>query len=223
MSNQRRPTESAAEPTPRRATQGSRTRCAIELEANLNEVSHNRLSRNGNGIGIAGNRNVIRGNRVDRSRGREGGFAIPLEHGDHNLIAHNSIRGTGAAGISVGFEPGADNLVVRNQIRGAGEAGVLVDSRGRRTVLVGNVIRGAGDDGVLVKSKARRTVLRGNHSFGANDDGIDVDSPTTKLTRNTAERNADFGIEAVPGIIDLGDNTASGNGNPLQCLNVVCR
>jgi len=45
----------------------------------------------------------------------------------------------------------------------------------------------------------------------------------TRLRGNAATDNGDLGIEAVPGTIDLGGNTASGNGNPLQCLNVVCR
>jgi len=43
------------------------------------------------------------------------------------------------------------------------------------------------------------------------------------LTRNTANDNGDFGIEAVLGVTDGGGNKASGNGNPLQCLNVFCR
>jgi hypothetical protein len=43
------------------------------------------------------------------------------------------------------------------------------------------------------------------------------------LTSNTANDNVDFGIEAVPGVIDGGGNRAFGNGNPLQCLNVVCK
>jgi hypothetical protein len=34
--------------------------------------------------------------------------------------------------------------------------------------------------------------------------------------------NGDLGIEAAPGA-DGGGNKASGNGNPLQCVNVVCR
>jgi hypothetical protein len=42
------------------------------------------------------------------------------------------------------------------------------------------------------------------------------------LTKNTANDNGDLGIEAVSGVIYGGENTASGNGNPLQCLNVVC-
>jgi hypothetical protein len=33
----------------------------------------------------------------------------------------------------------------------------------------------------------------------------------------------DLGIEAVAGVLDGGGNRALGNGNPLQCLKVVCR
>ena len=33
---------------------------------------------------------------------------------------------------------------------------------------------------------------------------------------------ADSGIEAVPGVTDGGGNRASGNGQPAQCLGVVC-
>jgi hypothetical protein len=39
---------------------------------------------------------------------------------------------------------------------------------------------------------------------------------------NHADDNGDFGIDAVSGVVDLGGNTASGNGNPLQCRNVFC-
>jgi hypothetical protein len=39
---------------------------------------------------------------------------------------------------------------------------------------------------------------------------------------NIANQNQDLGIEAVPGVIDGGGNRAAGNGNPLQCTNVLC-
>ena len=47
--------------------------------------------------------------------------------------------------------------------------------------------------------------------------GIDVDSASTTLARNTANRDGDLGIEAVLGVRDGGGNRARGNGNPLQC------
>lgn len=41
---------------------------------------------------------------------------------------------------------------------------------------------------------------------------------------DTAVRaNGDFGIDAVAGVTDGGGNFAVGNGNPLQCNNVLCR
>ena len=201
--------------------------------ADRNVVIRNRASRNTSGIGIEGSRNIIRRNRISHSRGHGGGFGIPLSHGDHNLIARNSIRDTEGDAIGVGFEPGAGNVVRRNRIRGAGElpgrgaaqppqAGVLVFSRGKRTLVVGNVIRGGAEDGIRVRAKAQHTRLKGNHAFGAKDDGIDVNNPKTKLTRNEARRNGDLGIEAVPGVIDGGGNEASGNGDLRQCINIVC-
>jgi hypothetical protein len=49
-----------------------------------------------------------------------------------------------------------------------------------------------------------------------------VDAAGTRLRGNAADDNGDLGIEAVPDVTDLGANTASGNGNPLQCTNVFC-
>jgi hypothetical protein len=53
--------------------------------------------------------------------------------------------------------------------------------------------------------------------FGAHDNAVEGN-----ITANTANDNLDYGIEAVAGVTDGGGNTASGNGNPAQCLNVAC-
>jgi hypothetical protein len=66
----------------------------------------------------------------------------------------------------------------------------------------------------------RRSRWIANESY---DDGIRVDSPSVTLTRNTANNNGDFGIEAVSDVIVGGGNRAFGNGNPLQCLNIFCK
>ena len=64
--------------------------------------------------------------------------------------------------------------------------------------------------------------MRNRAHRNANDDGIEVGDAVATLTRNTANNNADYGIEAVLGVTDGGGNRASGNGNAAQCLNVVC-
>jgi hypothetical protein len=65
-------------------------------------------------------------------------------------------------------------------------------------------------------------LLRGNVVDGMADDGIDVQAAGTRLESNKATNNGDWGIDAVPGVIDLGGNIATGNGQGAQCRNVAC-
>jgi parallel beta-helix repeat protein len=94
----------------------------------------------------------------------------------------------------------------------------------RKNVAENNVI-----DGIFVRAGSRNTLIVGNRAqFNSctdcisRGDGIDVNSPATTITRNTANKNGDLGIEAVPGVTDGGGNTASNNGDPRQCMNVHC-
>ena len=62
--------------------------------------------------------------------------------------------------------------------------------------------------------------LQGN-TFRRNGDGVLLRSELSTLEGNTAIRNERWGIYA-PLSIDLGGNTARGNGNEPQCVGVVC-
>jgi large repetitive protein len=159
---------------------------------------------------------------------------ILAEDSDRSFIRHNDVVGE----ISIG---GDRNHVEKNNVLGrvvnsAGFAYVpeAIGIRGGD----GNVVRGNstswGKDGIRVESAATNTLVEANlatqlppfspcTTFFACDDGIDVEAPGTIVRANLATNNGDFGIEAVVGVIDRGGNRASGNGNPLQCLNVVCR
>ena len=55
------------------------------------------------------------------------------------------------------------------------------------------------------------------------DDGIHIVAPSgaVELADNTARRNIDYGIEANVAT-DLGRNAARRNGNPAQCVGVIC-
>lgn len=139
------------------------------------------------------NRNVV-------ERGSFGG--IVLADSDRNRIRRNRTC-TFDTELIVG--PGADANVIAHNTFGDGTT------------------RCSFRDGIRVEEGARGTRLIGNTASGhALDDGIDVDDPSTVLIRNTADGNGDLGIEAVPGVLGVG-NRASGNGNPLQCVGVVCR
>jgi parallel beta-helix repeat protein len=162
------------------------------------QIRHNRLVRNGAGITLGpGSHNVITRNHV--SRGRDG---IRIEKGHGNLVAHNLVAHARRAGIRLGikhpFLGGAHNVVRRNRVR---------DSR---------------VDGFVVVKKDRHSLLKRNVAKGSGDDGFDIESSSTTLTRNRAAHNGGFGIQAVPGVNDGGGNRAHGNGNPLQCVNIVC-
>jgi parallel beta-helix repeat protein len=168
----------------------------ILMEANRNQVRGNRCSRNAECILIRGNRNVVAGNRSFRDGGGMG-----IEKGRRNMVARNVVMHARWEGIRLGInEP---------PIGGAAN------------VARGNLVRG-GRNGFLVAENDRHSVLRRNTAIAAADDGFDVKSRSAKLNANRALRNADLGIEAVPGVLDAGGNTARHNGDPRQCTHIRC-
>jgi parallel beta-helix repeat protein len=164
-------------------------------------IRHNRLVRNHDGIALGpGSHNVITRNHV--SGGIDG---IGIEKGHGNLIAHNVVAHTSRAGIHLGIHlgegtfGGAHNLVRRNLVRDSRKHGFLVGKKDDHSRLKRNVAKRSGDD------------------------GFHVESHSAKLTKNRAVRNNDLGIEAVRGVNDGGGNVARHNGDPRQCINIVCR
>jgi parallel beta-helix repeat protein len=90
-----------------------------------------------------------------------------------------------------------------------------------RNTIARNFASGNGADGFIVVSRDSR--VDSNVATANGDDGINIDDGLrTTVVNNAANDNVDLGIEAAANVIDGGGNTASGNGNPLQCLNVVC-
>jgi len=182
----------------------------INIEGDGNEVSNNTLHRNDDNVLVFGNRNRVAGNEISDAVGcgAEGcGYGISVEGGERNLVANNRVASALNDTIRVAsfdpHNPTVGTVVRDNHARAAGVDGISVGTDGEKTDLT-------------------NTLILRNTAIGAGDDGFDVESAATKLTRNTANRNHDLGIEAVHGVIDGGGNKASGNGNPAQCTNVVC-
>jgi hypothetical protein len=94
-----------------------------------------------------------------------------------------------------------------------------VDVAGRENYVAYNTVTGG--LGLRVLAGAPGNYLRGNVAT-ANEVGITVSEPTNVLQSNVANDNVGLGIDAVPGVIDDGGNTAAGNGDPRQCVGVVC-
>lgn len=183
-----------------------------------NRVVNNRLS--GNGIvllkasGFEIEKNVIvhtsvpalllldaDATRIERNVLTHNGAGIDLQMGSsNNRVARNSVLDNARDGISLRPFPSAND----------------------GNELLHNVVSRNGGNGILIRSDNAGNLVRENLTNRNGGDGIHVYGPANTLTRNSASRNGDLGIEAVPGVIDGGGNHAEDNGNPIQCVSVVC-
>jgi Periplasmic copper-binding protein (NosD) len=191
-----------------------------------NVIRKNELVDNRFGIFVGTDRFVFTGDTLIEKNviSTTVGAAITTDRTqDETYVIRNRISiPPGAAGITAGF---GSVHIERNRISG-GDWGMFL-ARGGGPV-VENRVSDAGVDGIYADLWGGSEFL-GDVAMNNGDDGIEIDSGgaipgnSVVLIRNTANDNGDFGIEAVPGVTDGGGNKASGNGNPLQCLNVFCR
>jgi parallel beta-helix repeat protein len=186
-----------------------------------NVIRNNELVDNSFGIFVGGDRFVFtRDTLIEKNLIRTTvGAAITTDRTqDEAYVIRNEISvPPGAAGIDAGF---GSMHIERNSISG-GDWGMAL-GRGGGPVIK-NHVSNARFDGIYVDLWTGGSEFVGNVATNNGDDGIEISGTSVVLTRNTANDNGDFGIEAFPGVTDGGGNKASGNGNPLQCLNVFCR
>jgi parallel beta-helix repeat protein len=193
----------------------------VLVESHDNRIAHNTMSRNGDlGLFMAdSDHNHVSHNKARRNP--EGGM---IAEGDRNVFSRNRVfRGGGGILITIVSRGGkaVGNVIRRNEVRDARAGGISVDRGPKRTTLRRNRVVGSGRGGIMVGGPA--TKLIANSAVRNDGDGIDVRSRSTELTRNRALRNGDLGIRAVRGVIDGGGNVARHNGDPRQCINIVCR
>jgi parallel beta-helix repeat protein len=193
-------------------------------------VEQNSVSDNFGGIAVFGSdQNTVTSNRVFRNRD-----SIIIDGDDNSVLANHVSDALGCddgegCGFGISVEGGADNLIADNTIIRTLHSGIRLDAYGapvNGNVLRHNNIHAAGTDGIAINTDqvgpVVNTLLESNLATGAADDGIDIDSASTTVTRNAANHNGDLGIEAVAGVTDGGNNHASGNGNPAECVNITC-
>jgi hypothetical protein len=181
------------------------------------------------------------GSSVSGTTIRGGGIGVLVEEGSANSVSGNdfeapqqgvilsgaastsitSNRSTGsAAGIAIGTTS-TDTTVEGNAFT-VGVSGIYVDPFGNTgTVIRGNTASDFDSSGIFIDAGTSVTTIEGNRVEG-NNTGITVRTATTTITANVAFDNAALGIEAVSGVTDGGGNLAAGNGDPRQCVGVVC-
>ena len=186
---------------------------------NGSTVERNAVSGNEAGISIFDSSN---GNVVRRNTAAANATGIALTFGGTgNRIEQNSVSASDGAGIRFA-ETGSSNQAVRNLVTLNGEEGIrVIDSAALR--VEGNSVHDNAGDGIFVAEQdAGGTSIRRNTTSHNGDDGIDADSTMLTIELNVADRNTDFGIEAMAGSRDGGGNTAHLNGNAAQCAGVAC-
>ena len=175
-------------------------------------------TRNSTGIGFGGSTDaIVRKNHAFANQAGMGGTVVDSGLIEDNLTHHNVFTGIGFGFLRT------NTRIVRNESTDNGNFGILVAEESLDSILVGNRVSRSGVDGIFVSADSGNITLDGNRSDDNADDGIDVDGPGNTLTRNSAFRNFDYGIEAAPGTIDGGKNKARHNGNPAQCVGVICK
>jgi parallel beta-helix repeat protein len=207
---------------------------ALDVDSQYNHSSGNLIENNlatlnaGRGISLndPGSNNRVLGNTVASNRSELDGSAIYL-HGfaDGTAIERNRIADN-IFGIFLSDSFG-QTLIARNILTGNDVGIDLLESE--HTWIRKNQVSFSGGDGTYtpdgdgIHVDDVENVISENVTERNRDDGIEVLGGRNVISRNTANRNSDFGIEGEIGVIDGGGNKAFGNGNPLQCLNVVCK
>jgi parallel beta-helix repeat protein len=166
--------------------------------------------------------NTVRANKVTGDGG-----AISVDDSAGNLVTRNDVHDNLFIGI---YANNGDrnrfthNRIARNSDGSAG--GLVLDSDDNGTsdgnLLAGNTLLGNVGDGILVTPGQSNTAIEDNVANNNSGDGIDAQSGSATISANTANHNGALGIDAAAGSIDGGSNHAAANGDPRQCVGVVC-
>jgi hypothetical protein len=189
----------------------------------LNVIRDNHVFASFSGMGIRGDFNRVVDNEV---RAVEGygigasgrGFAL-----DRNSVTLSETYGFHDAIAVWGFQ---DIQIRRNVVSAFDSDGIEIGGGNGALIDRNTAVHNA--NGILVGEQASEIILSRNlandnySSYAESGTGIRVNSASTVIERNTANDNFDYGIWAVPGVVDGGGNRASGNGT-ADCVNVICR
>jgi parallel beta helix pectate lyase-like protein len=211
----------------------------LDLSASGSIVERLRIRDSGGvGLQVDGDGNTLR--RIDAQHSAETGIYMT---GTGAVLERSRVRGMLACVWITGDGP----RMVRNMLADCYAAGLVTRYAGatfERNSITGNasgfylsgegavvrrndVTRNATGGLTVIDPRAivDRNVASENGTVSDFDPqgGIEVFRAGAVVSRNRADRNGDYGIYAVPGVVDGGGNRARDNGDPAQCLNVACR
>jgi parallel beta-helix repeat protein len=146
------------------------------------------------------------------------GVGIIVEGSSDNAVISGNTAYANTAGIHV-LDSAAAQLTTNTT--SGNDAGIIL-SETTGAILTGNKAISNGITGVTVNSASSATQLKTTTASSNDLNGIDVQDATAKISGTVANFNTQLGVDAAPGVADLGKNTAKGNGDAHQCESVVC-
>ncbi|MGQ0576199.1 MAG: right-handed parallel beta-helix repeat-containing protein [Pseudonocardia sp.] len=192
---------------------------AEALPSDRNRVEANTLDGNGFGILVTdSSATVVADNTVRGS----GGAGIGLELADANEVTGNQLAGN-ASGIAVNESSG--NRIQANDAGGSLGAGIELGPLALDNVVVLNAALGNNGAGITIEDLApagRGNSLDRNTANDNGGDGIYVGQSGHLIAGNRAVNNGGWGIYVELGNVDGGNNTAAGNIEAAQCFNITC-
>jgi Right handed beta helix region len=205
----------------------SRIGVAVGGDSNFTRIMDNKISEielYGIGTAIADDLEIA-GNELTGPT--DSGFingAISVNGTQDTLVEKNILFGgdDGDYGILVhGNAQGAK--VKKNDVRRHQISGIDLYNGAVGTSVNGNDVIANGFTGIIVESGAGTGTLVLNNTARRNDvNGIDIEKSGVEVGDNVANDNDQWGIFALPGVVDLGGNKAQGNGQPSQCSGITC-
>jgi len=209
-----------------------------------NVVIANSVSGNSDGgmeIELGSHENLVEGNVVAGS----GDTGILVAESDRNRLIGNVTSQMSDSGITLNM---ANDGVVRGNVLGSNPGGLQMDGSSRNLVegndasgtsglgielgggsydnhLLANTAGGNAASGIYVADEALLepgNLLEANTADGNGGDGITIAKGGHVLVANVARGNRGWGINAGLLNTDGGRNVAIGNGEPRQCVGIVC-
>ncbi|HEV3378993.1 MAG TPA: right-handed parallel beta-helix repeat-containing protein, partial [Thermoleophilaceae bacterium] len=214
-----------------RLTESGDAGVILAMGSHRNRVENNILSRNGDaGITVE---DSDAAEIINNTAHLSSDAGVVLNSSNHSVVLDNDVRfnptGVDLAGSS-------DNTIEGNDADGNDGTGIEIGSGSLRNRIVGNEASNTMSDGIVVEGDAldpitgrplHGNLVEGNEASNNRSDGIVVAAGHT-VRGNSAHHNLGWGIHGEEGVagdagtVDGGANTASGNGEPLQCAGVVC-
>ena len=211
------------------------------IASSNNKISHDKVSGTFDGIHLNTNSD---GNKIDHNDvfANTASAIVLIAGSDNNKVEHNKTHDNPSWGITsdnsinntydhnkvfnnhiAGIEPfhGVNTRIDHNDLEGNNIGIELFTTTA--SFVTHNHVKSSTHDGIHTFTGSTGNLLRDNHTNRNGADGIDVVDAGSTIAKNHADRNVNLGIFAAAGNTDGGDNKANHNGNPLECVGVVCK